>query len=341
MARSSIVYILFLFSGITALIYEVVWTRMLTLAFGHTVYSVSIVLAAFMTGLGLGSYFSGYAIDHSYGEKIYLDGNKSDKDLSEDLGTSSLLLVYGWIEILLFFLCSIISLILFKFSTVYSWLSFFIPDFWAIQNVVKCLLAFVLMSVPAFLMGATLPIISKYYITCKTTLDSRLGVIYGINTLGAAFGCLLAGFFLIANFGVLQTVLGAALLNLFVGVSAIRIYQEVGKTEQGLYFPHFTMPTLAWGQKQNIWMIVSFICGFTALAYEVLWTRLLIFSTSSTVYSFSMMLGVFLIGITLGSFLAVAVFRSNLNLRTVLIFLQAGIGLYVIGSLYNMELLLS
>ena len=341
MARSSIVYILFLFSGITALIYEVVWTRMLTLAFGHTVYSVSIVLAAFMTGLGLGSYFSGHAIDHSYGEKIYLDGNKSDKDLSEDLGTSSLLLVYGWIEILLFFLCSIISLILFKFSTVYSWLSFFIPDFWAIQNVVKCLLAFVLMSVPAFLMGATLPIISKYYITCKTTLDSRLGVIYGINTLGAAFGCLLAGFFLIANFGVLQTVLGAALLNLFVGVSAIRIYQEVGKTEQGLYFPHFTMPTLAWGQKQNIWMIVSFICGFTALAYEVLWTRLLIFSTSSTVYSFSMMLGVFLIGITLGSFLAVAVFRSNLNLRTVLIFLQAGIGLYVIGSLYNMELLLS
>ena len=314
---------------------------MLTLAFGHTVFSVSIVLASFMAGLGLGGYFSGHAIDHPGGEKTYLGGNKSDEGLSEDLGTSSLLLVYGWIEILLFFACSIVSLILFKFSTVYSWLSFFIPDFWAIQNVVKFLLAFVLMSVPAFLMGATLPVISKYYITGNTTLDSRLGFIYGINTLGAAFGCLLAGFFLIANFGVLQTVLGAALLNLFVGVSAIRIYQEVRKTNQGLRFPHFTMPTLAWGQKQRIWMIVSFICGFTALAYEVLWTRLLIFSTSSTVYSFSMMLGVFLIGIALGSFLVVAVFRSNLNLRTVLILLQAGIGFYVIGSLYNMELLLS
>ena len=334
MTRSPIVYLLFLFSGITALVYEVVWTRMLTLAFGHTVFSVSIVLAAFMAGLGLGSYFSGHVID-------YPGGNQSDEGLSEGFGAPSLLLIYGWIEILLFFSCSIVSLILFKFSTVYSWLSFFIPDFWAIQNVVKSLLAFVLMSTPAFLMGATLPIISKYYITDKTTLDSRLGVIYGINTLGAAFGCLLTGFFLIANFGILQTVLGAALMNLFVGVSAIRIYQEVRKTNQGLRFPHFAMPTLAWGQKQRIWLIVSFVCGFTALAYEVLWTRLLIFSTSSTVYSFSMMLGVFLIGIALGSFLVVVVFRSNLNLRTVLILLQAGIGFYVIGSLYNMELLLS
>ena len=334
MTRSPIVYLLFLFSGITALVYEVVWTRMLTLAFGHTVFSVSIVLAAFMAGLGLGSYFSGHVID-------YPGGNQSDEGLSEGFGAPSLLLIYGWIEILLFFSCSIVSLILFKFSTVYSWLSFFIPDFWAIQNVVKSLLAFALMSAPAFLMGATLPIISKYYITGKTTLDTRLGVIYGINTLGAAFGCLLTGFFLIANFGILQTVLGAALLNLFVGVSAIRIYQEVRKTNQGLRFPHFAMPTLAWGQQQRIWLIVSFVCGFTALAYEVLWTRLLIFSTSSTVYSFSMMLGVFLIGIALGSFLVVVVFRSNLNLRTVLILLQTVIGFYVIGSLYNMELLLS
>ena len=156
MTRSPIVYFLFLLSGITALIYEVVWTRMLTLAFGHTVFSVSIVLAAFMAGLGLGSYFSGHAIDHPGGEKTYLGGNKSDEGLSEDLGAPSLLLVYGWIEILLFFACSIVSLILFKFSTVYSWLSFFIPDFWAIQNVVKFLLAFVLMSVPRIFDGRDL-----------------------------------------------------------------------------------------------------------------------------------------------------------------------------------------
>ena len=98
MKRSRIVYFLFLFSGITALIYEVVWARMLTLAFGHTVFSVSIVLASFMAGLGFGSYFSGHAINHIWGKKTQSDSSSLSKEFSEDLETSSLLLIYGWIE---------------------------------------------------------------------------------------------------------------------------------------------------------------------------------------------------------------------------------------------------
>ncbi|HIB44086.1 MAG TPA: spermidine synthase [Nitrospina sp.] len=341
MKRSPIVYFLFLFSGITALIYEVVWTRMLTLAFGHTVFSVSIVLASFMAGLGFGSYFSGHAINHVGGKKTHSDSSNLSGELSEGLETSSPLLIYGWIEIALFLVCLIVSLILFKFSFVYSWFSFFISESTLVQNIFKSFLAFILMFVPASLMGATLPIISKYYITDNIRLDSRLGLLYGINTIGAALGCLLTGFFLIANFGVLQTVLAATLLNLFIGISAIRIYQESLESGQGLSFPSFTIPKISFKGDQWFWIFVSFVCGFTALAYEVLWTRLLVFSTSSTVYSFSMMLGVFLIGIALGSFLVVAIFRSSLDLRTVLIFLQVSIGLYVIGSLYNMEQLLS
>ncbi|HIN88796.1 MAG TPA: spermidine synthase, partial [Nitrospinaceae bacterium] len=329
MKRSPIVYFLFLFSGITALIYEVVWTRMLTLAFGHTVFSVSIVLASFMAGLGFGSYFSGHAINHVGGKKTHSDSSNLSGELSEGLETSSPLLIYGWIEIALFLVCLIVSLILFKFSFVYSWFSFFISESTLVQNIFKSFLAFILMFVPASLMGATLPIISKYYITDNIRLDSRLGLLYGINTIGAALGCLLTGFFLIANFGVLQTVLAATLLNLFIGISAIRIYQESLESGQGLSFPSFTIPKISFKGDQWFWIFVSFVCGFTALAYEVLWTRLLVFSTSSTVYSFSMMLGVFLIGIALGSFLVVAIFRSSLNLRTVLIFLQVSIGLYV------------
>ena len=63
MKRTPIVYFFFLISGVTALVYEIIWTRMLTLVFGHTVYSVSVVLAAFMAGLGFGSYLWGHAID--------------------------------------------------------------------------------------------------------------------------------------------------------------------------------------------------------------------------------------------------------------------------------------
>ena len=73
------IYLLFLFSGIASLIYLIVWVRMLTLVFGHTIYSVSIVLSAFMAGLGLGSYLWGRTIDK----------------------TGKPLLVYGKIEILI------------------------------------------------------------------------------------------------------------------------------------------------------------------------------------------------------------------------------------------------
>ena len=89
MQRSPIIYFIFFLSGISGLIYEVVWTRMLTLVFGHTVFSVSIVLAAFMAGLGLGSYLWGHLIDR----------------------IEHPLLVYGKIEILIAILCAILSVL--------------------------------------------------------------------------------------------------------------------------------------------------------------------------------------------------------------------------------------
>jgi hypothetical protein len=85
---------------------------MLTLAFGHTVFSVSIVLASFMAGLGFGSYFSGHAINHIGGKKTQPDSSLS-KEFSDGLKASSSLLIYGWIEIALFVLCLIVSLNLF------------------------------------------------------------------------------------------------------------------------------------------------------------------------------------------------------------------------------------
>ena len=88
-------------------------------------------------------------------------------------------------------------------------------------------------------------------------------------------------------------------------------------------------------------MGIAFVCGFTALAYEVLWTRLLVFSIASTVYSFSLMLAVFLLGIGIGSLVVVPLMARVSSLRTVLIALQAGIGVYVLFTLFSMESLLS
>ncbi|GJL77194.1 MAG: hypothetical protein NPINA01_01830 [Nitrospinaceae bacterium] len=343
MKRSPIIYFLFFGSGITALIYEIVWTRMLTLVFGHTVFSVSVVLAAFMAGLGFGSYLFGTAIDHL--TRPVGPGNEIEKKPQEQglQGPDHTpLLVYGWIEIGLFVICGLLSLLLANFSSFYAWIHVWLPDSIIVQNAVKAVLAFVLIFIPTTLMGATLPIISKYYVTDNARLGTQIGILYGINTLGAVVGCLLTGFLLISVLGVLQTVLMTAFVNLFIGISAIRVYQESGgEGTLSVRPPKFAFPSLSANPEQKFWMGVSFICGFTALAYEVVWTRLLVFSISSTVYSFSMMLAVFLLGIVLGSWLVIPVISRVANLRTVLIFLQVGIGLFVIGSLYNMEHLLS
>ena len=151
MQRSPIVYFLFFLSGITALIYEIVWTRMLTLVFGHTVFSVSVVLAAFMAGLWLGSYLFGYAADR-------LSINSMDS-------SSTALNLYGWIEILIFANGALLSLLFSNFSGIYSLFHSFIPESASLQNLLKIFFSFILMLIPTTLMGATLPLISKYCVT--------------------------------------------------------------------------------------------------------------------------------------------------------------------------------
>ena len=326
MQRSPIVYFLFFLSGITALTYEIVWTRMLTLVFGHTVFSVSVVLAAFMAGLGFGSYLFGHAIDK-------LSANSTDS-------SSTALLVYGWIEILIFVSGGLLSLIFANFAEVYSLFHSFLPESPALQNFLRVVFSFTLMLIPTTFMGATLPLISKYCVTDDKRIRKQVSLLYALNTLGAAFGCLITGFFLMGAFGVLQTVLMAATGNLIIGISALSIYKENGGIVK-FSLPKIRLPKMGWSPEQKFWMGISFICGFTALAYEVLWTRLLVFSIASTVYSFSMMLTVFLLGIFLGSLLLIPFSSKIKNSHAILMLLQGGIGIYVIGSIYGIESILS
>ena len=120
LSRSPWIYFLFLFSGIASLIYQIVWVRMLTLVFGHTIYSVSIVLSAFMAGLGLGSYLWGRTIDK----------------------TGKPLLVYGKIEILIGISAAFLSVLLSNFSPIYAWLHQWLPDLFFLAAILKAVLAF-------------------------------------------------------------------------------------------------------------------------------------------------------------------------------------------------------
>jgi spermidine synthase len=320
LSRSSWVYLLFFFSGISGLIYQIVWTRMLTLVFGHTIYSVSIVLSAFMAGLGLGSYLWGTTID------------KVDQPL----------LIYGKIEILIGLLAAVLSIVFSSFSPVYIWIHHLLPDFFFHAGTVKTVLAFSLMLIPTVMMGATLPIMCKYFVTDETNLGRNISYLYALNTFGAAVGCLVAGYFLIGHLGVLETTFIAAALNIFIGVTCIFIFKKGEPNFTcGLSLPKPKLVIFQFDRKNIGWIAVSFLCGFTALGYEVVWTRLLVFSIGSTVYSFSLMLTIFLFGITVGGLLIAPLFQRNIDDRLLLGLLQLGIGFYLIFSLYQSNWLLS
>jgi len=293
---------------------------MLTLVFGHTIYSVSIVLSAFMAGLGLGSYLWGRTIDK----------------------TGKPLLVYGKIEILIGISAAFLSFLLSNFSPIYAWLHQWLPNLFFLVVALKTVLAFLLVLIPTIFMGATLPVMCKYFATEEANLGQQVGYLYSINTLGAAAGCLFAGYFLIGFFGVLETALVAAGINLLIGLVCIVVFKkaEPGVT-CGFGLPKPASVCLQLDKENSLWLAISFLCGFTALAYEVVWTRLLVFGIGSTVYSFSLMLANFLFGITVGGLLIVPFFKRKIDFRLLLTLFQFGIGLYLIFSLYQSNWILS
>src|SRR6266446_7216311 len=189
---------LFCLSGISGLLYEVAWTRMLHLLFGDTVLAVSTVLASFMAGLALGSFWSGRYVDRR----------------------PRVLALYAALEAGIGVSAVALPVVLQALTPLYVWLHQYLhASFW-LFSVVRFLLAFCLLFVPTTLMGATLPVLSRYMIRRTATLGWRVGTLYALNTAGAVLGCFLAGYVLIGRLGLSQTIWIGAALNLAIALVA-------------------------------------------------------------------------------------------------------------------------
>lgn len=189
----------FAFSGMAALIYEVVWTRELSLVFGSTVYAVSMMLAAFMSGLSLGA---------------FLGGKWADK-------SKNLLALFGILELGI----SIFGLLTIPLIQVLPILYFFVyntlkPSFF-LFFFIQLLLSFVIMLVPTTFMGATFPVVAKLNTESMEELGCDVGNVYSVNTIGSILGSLGSGFLLIPLIGVKGATLVAAGLNLLVSTAMI------------------------------------------------------------------------------------------------------------------------
>ena len=277
--------VLFLFSGATALVYQVVWTRLLTLFFGSTILAVSTVLAVFMGGLAIGS---------------ALLGKKADT-VTEPIR------FYGWLELIIGVLAIATPLTFSAIEKFYVLIHGYMDlSFWE-AALVRFGLSTLLLLPPTIMMGGTLPVLSKVFLNESGTNTGRsISTLYFINTAGAVIGTLAAGIFLLQLLGIQNLLLVAGLINLGIFAFAYRMprmqmAQPAG--EPSARTGHDSAMTPRWSRNAVLAVLVLFFSGMAALIYEVAWTRVLTLVIGSSTYAFTIMLATFLFGIALGSVL--------------------------------------
>ena len=281
------VFTLFFISGACGLIYEVVWSRMMMLIFGRSVLAVGTVLAAFMWGIALGSFML----------RKYSDRSRNP------------LRLYALYEIGVALTAFIASFLLIRITPVDVWMHRTFSDFPLVFDVVRFFIAFSLLIIPTVLMGATLPILSRVAVKRLSKAGQELGSLYAINTLGAVAGSLAAGFYLIGNLGLHGAVYVAVLGNLAVGLLAWIASTRSSPMNVPAQSSSSPIPlnelksTDARGRMAYRLALWAFgLSGLASFAYEIFWTRSLVFLLGNTTYAFTLMLTAYLLGIALGGY---------------------------------------
>lgn len=320
--KTFLIYLLFFFSGMSALMYEVIWMKDLTLVMGNTVHSTTTVLAGFMAGLALGSFFFGRLVD------------KSDR---------SPLTLYAYLELGIGLFAFAFPFLIQTFKTVYIFLHHLLGLNLLIFTILRFLVSFALLLVPTILMGATLPVLSKYVEEGYDNIGKRIGLLYAINTLGAVVGILSTGYVLLGLSGIKATTKTAIMINLFVAFLAILLEKKQSQKQsikesplitQQKSIPHLTYDNLPLGMNR-IALIAYFFSGFLALGYEVLWMRVFIPFLYSSTYSFSTMLAAFLVGLSVGSWIFSRYVDRWKALLNALGWIQIWIGSLTLSSIFS------
>jgi spermidine synthase len=271
------IYVLFFFSGFPALIYQIVWQRALFAIYGVNIESVTVVVTAFMLGLGLGSLMGGW--------------------LSQRKGVP-LLLLFGFMELGIA-AYGLISLHLFHW----------IATFTAGTTIFKTsILAFLLVLVPTLLMGGTLPLLVAQLVPLSKNVGSSLGKLYFVNTLGSALACFISADILMRSLGQSGSVVVAASVNVSIGLLVLFLSRHfrkaVPKDSQPASEPsNLNLPSarlLVFPMAVGI----AAVAGFISLGYEIMWYRVFSFTTGSMAMSFATLLGSYLAGIAVGSWAA-------------------------------------
>jgi len=298
--------LLFFLSGISGLIYQIVWTRLLVLVFGNTLLATSTVVSAFMGGLAAGSYFFGRYVDER---------------------PRPLVKLYAGLEAGIGLFALVFPLLLSAATPLYAALYRGLEGNVAILNLARFAICFGLIVVPTFMMGGTLPVLLKLFAAGRGSLGYQAGFLYGLNTTGAVVGCLASGYVLMRLYGMQHTTWVGVAINLGVAVVAWLLPESTRSASPPAADPGDGEAEPLHGPATVRLVLVGIgLSGFCALACELLWARMLNLFLNNNIHSFTAVLATFLTGIAGGSLLY-SRFLSGVR-RPVRLFavLQFGIG---------------
>lgn len=281
--RSTVVLALVLFfvSGASALVYQVVWLRLLVLIFGSTLFATSAILSTFMGGLALGAYVAGRTMDRS---------------------RRSPLRIYGLLEIGIGIYALLVPFLFDALTPVYRlvWDAGGSTDL-LLLNVAKFIGIAVVLIVPTTLMGASLPVLARDVADDPDRIGGKVGTLYAVNTFGAVVGTFVAGFLAIPAIGVQNSLWWTAAVNVALGIVAVIVGRDapVARTVAETSGEAAAGPSPIRG-RTAVLLVLFGVSGFGAMVLEVAWTRALALVLGSSVYAFSLMLVAFLVGLATG-----------------------------------------
>jgi spermidine synthase len=286
----------FFVSGISALVYQIAWQRILALHSGVGIYSIAMIVAAFMAGLGAGSHLGGVLsarVDRATALRVFA---------GLELGIAAFGAASSWIY--------------------YDWL--YLRAGWLYASPWRAgVLHLASFLIPTALMGMSLPFLVRAMVADVQGAGRTIGFLYGINMLGAAVGAFVTPWILIRYFGIRGAVTIAALGNLAAGLTAVGLGKWLSSRQGEVPRPSASspssLPSALSSRPLLLWIVLYAVSGFCALALEIVWFRLIDVAVKSRAYTFGTVLAIYLLGASAGALLGAAlVHRVRRPLRAFL-----------------------
>jgi spermidine synthase len=311
------VYVFATVSAVAALVYQVAWTRMLSLTFGRTTLATSAVVAGFMGGMGIGAW-----LYHRIERGRPHDALRVYAGLEVGIAISAALLTAGFAPL----------------PGIFASVAADLPAGPGL-DLLRIALVIAMLLVPAALMGATFPALCSVLIRSRAGVARHLGRVYGLNTVGAAAGALLGGFVWVEALGLRGSVRAAIAINLAIGALAWWLARSGVATPDERAALSDDDARLPSRLPHALTAAVLFGSGFATLAYEILWFRALQYLFGNSTYALSAMLVVFLLGLGIGGLLFGRVVRRERPERD-LALCQLGVAVFAVLAIAGLAAVL-